>query len=80
MPSDGSFISVSAGKWYTCGVKTDGSVACWGSNDEGQAEPPSGSFVSVSSGSYHTCGVKPDGSVECWGYDAYSDIAPVTKR
>ena len=33
----GSFASVSAGSWYTCAVKTDGAVICWGYNSAGQA-------------------------------------------
>ena len=28
----GSFISVSAGAYHTCGVRSNGSVACWGSD------------------------------------------------
>ncbi len=27
---EGEFVSVSAGSAHTCGLKTDGSVACWG--------------------------------------------------
>ena len=44
------------GFFHTCGVRTDGAVACWGSNEisggarGGQAEPPGGSFASVSTG------------------------------
>ena len=34
------FASVSAGENHTCGVKTDSTVACWGSNSAGQATPP----------------------------------------
>ena len=62
----GSFVSVSAGDAHTCGLRSDGSVACWGSDEIGQATPPAGSFVSVSAGDYHTCGVRSDGSVACW--------------
>ena len=29
-PPAGSFVSVSAGQDHTCGVRSDGSVACWG--------------------------------------------------
>ena len=73
-PYSGSFASVSAGNSHNCGVKTDGSVACWGSsNNGGELTPPSGSFASVSAaGLDYTCGVKTDGSVACWGYD-YDD-------
>ena len=71
-PSNGTdsareFASVSAGWFHTCGVRTDGSVECWGWNVVGQATSPSGEFASVSAGNQHTCGVRTDGSVECWG-------------
>ena len=37
------FQQVSAGAGYTCGILTDGAVACWGQNDySGQATPPAG--------------------------------------
>jgi len=72
----GSFVSISAGEEHTCGVKTDGSVACWGNNDDGQATPPSGSFASVGSGDDHTCGVKTGGSVVCWGDNSFDQSAP----
>ena len=52
----GGFISVSAGGAHTCGVRADGTVECWGWNEDldgnvvGQATPPSGEFASVSAG------------------------------
>ena len=69
-----SFASVSAGYGHSCGVKTDGSVVCWGSgfDDIGQASPLGGSFASVSAG-WETCGVKTDGSVACWG-SGFDDV------
>ncbi len=68
--SPGVFSSVSAGWYHSCGVTSDGSVACWGYAAFGRATPPPGTFTSVSAGSLHTCGVRTDGSVECWGYNA----------
>ena len=73
-PPAGSFNSVSTGGFHTCGVRGDGSVACWG--DNGRAMPPAGSFVSVSAGGYHTCGLRSDGSVACWGDDNYGQATP----
>ena len=68
-----ALIEVSAGEQHTCGVKTNGSVACWGDDEYGQSTPPSGKFASVSAGDRHTCGVKTNGSVACWGdYDEES--------
>ena len=66
-PPSGTFVSVSAVLNHTCGVRTDGSVACWGQDLFGEATPPSGEFSSVSAGWFHTCGVRTDGAVACWG-------------
>ena len=71
--SDG-WIAVSAGEHYTCGIRTDGTVACWGSNTRfgtyfGQADPPAGTFTAIGTGRDHTCGVRADGTIECWGAD-----------
>ena len=72
----GEFVSVSAGAEHTCGVKRDGSVACWGSNRFGQATPPAGEFASVNAGDFHNCGVKRDGSVACWGWNKVGQATP----
>ena len=57
------FDSVSAGEAHNCGVRSNGSVACWGSNEDirhndflGQATPPGGSFDSISAGEATTAG------------------------
>ena len=33
---------------HTCGVRTNGTLACWGNNAIGQATPPAGTFTAVS--------------------------------
>ena len=76
-PSAGLILaSVSAGREHSCGVKPDGSVICWGNNNERQAEAPAGTFTSVSAGWEHTCGVRTDGSVACWGAIANGKANP----
>ena len=75
-PPAGSFVSVSAGGYHTCEVRSGGSVACWGSDSYGQATPPAGSFVSVSAGWDHTCGVRSDGFVACWGWNESGRSTP----
>jgi len=66
-PPAGTFSSVSAGGDHTCGVRTNGRVACWGNNEYGKATPPTGAFTSVSASDDHTCGVRTDRTVVCWG-------------
>ena len=75
-PPAGEFITVSAGASHNCGVKTDGSVACWGQDLFGEGTPPAGEFITVSAGGPHTCGVKTDGSAACWGDDTLGQATP----
>ena len=81
-PPEEEFSSVSGGVGHTCGLRVDGSLACWGSNEDGygnllgQATPPEGEFASVSTGGWHTCGLRVDGSVACWGTASFGQAAP----
>ena len=77
-PAAGSFVSVSALRTHTCGVRSNGSVACWGNPAHGKATPPTGSFVSVSAGGNHTCGVRSNGSAACWGGNWDGQSTPPT--
>ena len=67
--SIGTFSQVTAGYWHTCGVGTDGTLACWGRNANGQATPPAGTFSQVSAAYGYSCGVRTDGTLACWGWN-----------
>jgi hypothetical protein len=69
-------VSISAGYDHTCGVKSDGTVACWGRNTFGQATPPIGSFTQVGAGDGYTCGLKSDATLACWGDNASGQATP----
>jgi hypothetical protein len=66
-PTGGDFTAVTVGGGHACGLRADGSVVCWGLDDDGQTEAPAGEFSAVSAGTAHTCGLRTDGSVVCWG-------------
>ena len=65
-PPNGEFVKVKAGYQNVCGLRTDGTISCWGTLPSGQS-PPAGVFIDVAVGSKHACGLRPSGLVECWG-------------
>ena len=77
----GGFISVSAGRGYSCGLRVDRSVECWewrtdwfgrtrSRLDRSSSDPwapPGGEFAMVGAGGWgYACGIRPTGGVECW--------------
>jgi hypothetical protein len=67
---------LTAGSAHTCGLKTDGTVVCWGRDYEGQSTPPSGTFTQISAGIFHNCGIKTDGTLSCWGNNNSGQSSP----
>ena len=64
------FVQITAGGEHTCGMRSDGSVDCWGSNEYGQLNAPKEEkFSTIIAGSINTCGLRADGSASCWGDD-----------
>ena len=64
------WVDVSVGDTTTCGVRDDGSVACW-PEDPATWDCIIGSApddaVAVSSGWSHVCALEGDGGLACWG-------------
>jgi len=81
-PVDGGlrFERVSGGGAHTCGLTSDGSAWCWGSNSNGQlgdgsltarhapvAVSTTERFTRIAAGQSHTCAVTGNGAAWCWG-------------
>ncbi len=63
---EGTFTFVSSGNGSSCGIRTDGTVACWGHPSYARSEIPSGNFLRISA-DFCTCGVRASGELACWG-------------
>jgi alpha-tubulin suppressor-like RCC1 family protein len=68
--------TLTAGLSHDCKIRSDGTVACWGSNGTGACDAPVGRFVQISAGHGHTCGLKSDGAVACWGDNQMGQSTP----
>lgn len=81
------YTDLSVGYRAACGVKSDGTVRCWGYNDQGelgslQAEYSRGTVpvagittaTAVSVGEYHACVVLANGQVRCWGSNSLGQL------
>jgi alpha-tubulin suppressor-like RCC1 family protein len=79
---DNPVAALAAGSTHACLRRLDGTVACWGRNDDGQlgdgtrtphatagAVAGLDDAISIAAGDRHTCAVRMGGSVVCWGGD-----------
>jgi hypothetical protein len=62
----GSFKATGTGYSGCCAIRTDDTLACWGS----AAGAPSGTFKRVVGGEDTFCALATDGTIACWGGDA----------
>ena len=76
--------------FFSCALKTDGSLWCAGDNSSGQFGDGSydssnvfvrsggntNTYLSASIGESYMCGVQMDGSLWCWGSNDYVTVAP----
>ncbi len=89
---DADVAGLCAGLEHACAVKTDGTLWCWGQNDDGQLGlgdyknrlAPArvgleGEVQAVSCGHQHTCALKKDRSTWCWGQNAYGQLGDGAK-
>ena len=76
-------VSVSSSGEHSCAILDNGSLTCWGLDNQGQLGTSGGNqaqntptmadigtdrtAVAVSAGGAHTCAILEDGSLKCWG-------------
>lgn len=73
---------LSLGQDHSCGIQTDGTLWCWGSNEAAQigdgavggnynriapVQVSGSHWLEVYAGDQHTCGLDTSGAVWCWG-------------
>jgi len=78
------FVQMTIGKGHICGLKDDGQVFCWGSNqfsEVGNKVNSTTPFLtpqlvlgveqvkSIDAGYHHTCALTKEEEVYCWGYN-----------
>ena len=68
-PPAGQFTKIGAGHIHSLAIRTDGTIACWGSNSNGQSTPPAdlGTVTEVDGGEAHSMALRSDGIVLAWG-------------
>jgi len=72
-PEDESFVQITAGFGFTCGINIEQEVLCWGRLLE-KSYP--GKFTQISAGYHFLCGVMTDGNLKCWGATYVPQKAP----
>jgi alpha-tubulin suppressor-like RCC1 family protein len=79
--------AVSAGLNFTCALKADGTIKCWGTNLYGQlgngtitnsATPVNVSGINTATaiavGGLHACALLADSTIRCWGHNGYGQL------
>jgi alpha-tubulin suppressor-like RCC1 family protein len=84
IPANARWLSVSAGRFHTCGTRSDG-LWCWGAGESGElgdgrtltsntpVRVSSEAWTSVDAGSGGTCGLLRD-DLWCWGSDEFGAV------
>ena len=61
----GAFVKLCAGVFFSCGIRVDETLDCWGSNRNSALGFPSGKYKEVAC-MHEACAIAEDGHIECW--------------
>jgi hypothetical protein len=70
------FRTVAAGDGFTCGLRDDGQIVCFGRDDLGQIDAPAGNYNYLVAGKTTVCAARSDESLVCWGDSSYGLTSP----
>ena len=83
----GCWKTISAGKFHTLAIKTDGSLWAWGENFFGELGDGTNinkntpiqigtdtNWQTISAGVQYTIAIKTDGSLWAWGFNGYGEL------
>ena len=51
----------------SCGIRTHGTVTCWGATLDEWPVAPNTTFTTLAAGYSHWCGIRTDATITCWG-------------
>ncbi|WP_155123548.1 MULTISPECIES: chromosome condensation regulator RCC1 [unclassified Actinoplanes] len=81
-----TWAQLTDGTFHNCGIQTDGTLWCWGSNTRGQlgqgdttyrydpTKVGSATWTQISAGYEHTCGIQTGGTLWCWGSSLWGQL------
>ena len=66
---------------FSCGIRTDGTLWCWGSIGDISEDlprqvttPAPGGWASITAGQDHVCATRADGTLWCWGDNSQGQL------
>jgi len=88
VPGISNVIGMALGGSHTCALIADGTVRCWGSNQNGQVGNGStatavsspalvigiGDAIAITGGFIHTCALLASGGIKCWGDNGSGEL------
>jgi alpha-tubulin suppressor-like RCC1 family protein len=88
----GAVTAVEPGGYFTCALKANGQVLCWGYNHHGElgrgtngteqlgAEPVRDitTATAIAAGRHHACALLQDRTMRCWGYNGVGELGDGT--
>jgi alpha-tubulin suppressor-like RCC1 family protein len=79
-------VAIATGGSHSCALRTDGTIACWGDNSNGQLgvmgvaqtnvprDVPVDRATAIAAGDFGTCALLPSGRIMCWGLSKYLGV------